>query len=417
MSDLSKDQTAYAVYTPAIQPWYSVFPYEQDGGLFDQRVNGKLALSDLNLLAPNPLCHISHALYSAGLAFELGKADCMVRQRQLLSTTIIGDSGGFQVNRGLLGPLTDALRLNILRWLEEMCDAGHNLDVPLKALDNPKLSGFTTFDQCLDETVRGLRYFSDKRQRADFRLLNVLQGRTQDEADRWYQAVRVFRLEGVAFAGVMKADFHYVCKRLLGMIDAGELGANSWMHFLGVATPEIAIILTALKRALRRAGLTNLELTFDTSTPFSDGGRYKRAAAGLRFGSKKMTIHRHQMPMTPDECSRRAPFPFDSPVGRRLLMGDLMPGTVNGEVAWDKAGWMMLTNHNVYAEVSAIIQANKVMDLGHRLAGTIPYHVREAADAVYHVFTTGQPGKYLKAHRAALEQFSKALPEGDDSER
>ena len=129
-----------------------------------------------------------------------------------------------------------------------------------------------------------------------------------------------------------------------------------------------------------------------------------------------MSVHRHRMPLTPDECVRDAPFPFHSPIGHLLTLGDMMPGTVAGEVAWDMAGWVMLTNHNVYTETAAIIQANKIIDLGHRLAGTIPHHVREAAKAVWLIFTSGQPGKYLEKYKQALRSFTTVKPDPDDDD-
>ena len=415
MPNLSIEQAAYAIYTPAIQPYASLYPLNNDPAAFAARVGDKLALADMNFLTPNPVCHIGYGLYSAGLALDQDKP-CSVTMRDRGTTFIIGDSGGFQAIKGKLGPIDNPLRLRVLRWQEKHCDAGHILDVPLKALDFPSQSGFHTFEQCLEATVKGVAYFSDKRENPEFKLMAIFQGRTQADADRWYEAVRQFKVEGYSFAGVMKTNFLYVAKRLLTMAERGEITADTSLHFLGVATPEVAIILTALKRALRNAGFTNLQITFDTSTPFSEAGIYKRAGAGLKFNRDKLTVHRQQLPIEPKECCPTAPFPYNSPIGRRLTMGDLMPHR-SGDTGWDEAGWNMLANHNLHVEVASIIQANKIMDVGYRLPGAIPYHVREAVGAIWQIFNTDQPGKYLQKHRDALTSFTSALGDDEDSQR
>ena len=407
---------AYAIYATAIQPYYALFPYKQNADWFAERVNGKFTLQDLNILAPNPFCQVSVALYSAGLAYKNEHLDCIVKCRDRSTTTIIGDSGGYQVNRGLLGPLTNLLRLKILRWLEEMCDVGFNLDVPLKAIDFPWLSGFHTFEECLDETIVGLKYFCDKRQNSDLRLLNVLQGTNQENADRWYKAVREFKLEGFAFAGVMKTDFNYVCRRLLQMIDRGEINSNTWIHFLGAGSPSVAVVLTFLKRAMRKARFSNFEVSYDTSSPFLMAGRYTKATSGLRFGSDTFTTAYHQMPINAEECAGYAPFPFRSPIGKRLVMGDLMHKKIVGEGAWDQTGHILLANHNIHAETSSIIMANKLIDMNYRLPGLVPYEVQETAQAVWDVITSGTPGKYLDKNKAALERFATHGKEDEDSD-
>ncbi len=409
----------YAIYAVALQPNYALFPYQEDQNEFSNRVNGKLLLKDLDLLAPNPLCQLQMVLYSAALARGNAHLDCIVKRRDRSNTIVLGDSGGFSLISGALKNIDNDLRLKTLLWLEKFCDVGFNLDVPLACLDTPEKSGFSSFDQCLDATLIGIRYFIDQRSSSELKLLNVLQGTNQGNADRWYLAVREYQeyFQGFAFAGVMKTDFYYVCRRLLQMMHRGELHSNTWMHFLGVGTPSVAVILTSLKRALRQRGLSNVEVTFDTCSPFLNAGKYMKATSGLKFSDETFSTAHHQMPVNAEECERVAPFPFNSPIGRRLNMGDLMHKTAAGESAWDTTGTILLANHNIYAETSSIIQANKLMDMGYRIDALVPCNVRQVAEVVSEIFTSNRPDYWLKEYETSLRQFSnskqKLLPTYD----
>lgn len=400
----------YAIYAVALQPNYALFPFQEDQSKFAERVKGKLLLKDLDLLAPNPLCQLQMVLYSAALARGNAHLDCIVKRRDRSKTIVLGDSGGFSIISGALQNIDNDLRLKTLLWLEKFCDVGFNLDVPLACLDYPGKSGFSDFDQCLDATLAGIRYFIDHRSSSEFKLLNILQGTTQENADRWYLAVREYQkyFEGIAFAGVMKADFHYVCSRILQMIDRGELHSKSWIHFLGVGTPSVAVILTSLKRALREIGLTSVEITFDTCSPFLNAGKFTKATSGLKFSDTTFTTLHHKLPINAEECERSAPFPFNSPIGRRLNMGDFMHKTIVGESAWDQTGSALLANHNIYAETSSIIQANKLVDMGYRVDALVPCNVRQVAEVVWEIITSNRPDYWLKEYEVSLRQFSNA---------
>ena len=83
-------------------------------------------------------------LYSAGhakLDIEKSKVqEAFVQDRPRDKTIILGDSGGFQVAKGILkfdwdnfftpGHKNDQIRMQILRWLEQTADWSMCLDIP-----------------------------------------------------------------------------------------------------------------------------------------------------------------------------------------------------------------------------------------------------------------------------------------------
>jgi hypothetical protein len=65
------------------------------------------------------------------------------------------------------------------------------------------------------------------------------------------------------------------------------------------------------------------------------------------------------------------PFPFESEVGRRLIMGDLCwyaPGMLNkigkeGKTSWDSFSYALMMGHNVYCHIVAVQRAQQLMDI------------------------------------------------------
>src|SRR5690606_9104831 len=90
------------------------------------------------------------ALYSAGHAYldeERGrKYEPMIWNRPD-DTILLSDSGGYQIASGILNfdwdggpgsPKNDKIREDILRWQEKISDIAMTLDIPTRAIANPK---------------------------------------------------------------------------------------------------------------------------------------------------------------------------------------------------------------------------------------------------------------------------------------
>ena len=251
MTDLSIIQTAGAIYTPSVPPVYAELVMKDPCSVRDGNLPGGITLDDLNFLNPNSnLFHISHVLYSAGQAIDK-KNRCMIKARDKKRTTVIGDSGGYQIVSGILPWKGDQTRQKVLDWLETHCDIAITLDVPTASINDPK-SQFQTYRLCLDTTIESLRYFRQHRSNSEIVFLNVLQGRDPDEAEHWYNTVKDYRFEGWAFAGDTCRDLASVLRRLILMREEDRLDKESRIHFLGTSQLEIACLLTTLQEALRR---------------------------------------------------------------------------------------------------------------------------------------------------------------------
>ena len=406
MIDLSSLQTDIAIYTPALSPGCAQFPFI-DPARLSRPIPGGLTLQDFDLLRAegNNLFKMSHVLYSAGHSLDHENVPCMVMNRDRSQSLVIGDSGGFQVIGGVLPPYTPAFVYRILRYLEKMADVAMTADVPTKALLNPKVSGYQNFEQCLTQTIKNLRIFKTYRENRSVKFLNVLQGRNEKEADRWYEAVREYPFEGWAFAGNTRLNFFVVCKRLVQMADRGELDSNSWLHFLAASFIDCSVVLTALKRSLRSAGFTNLEVSYDSASALISADVYKRASVGPKYGSKSISMQRHQLPINRNGVNLLTKFPFESPIGNRLQIGDLYDPSKPNETAFDRIGTSIVTNHNIYRELMSFIEVNRVVDIGARLHGTIPAEVQEAVEAIHNIFNSDRPGHFLKVNRKFLTHF------------
>ena len=208
--DLTPLQKDYAVYLPAVSSFYSTYiakqrleefvPKDRIPKGFDRGIDG------MNFLdADQGYLTYKYALYSAGHAqLDLNKTieqDSMIQQRDRNSTLILGDSGGYQVGKGVLkfdwqnftGRSANKTRDDILNWLELTADWSMLLDVPTWACDDihsPK-TGLKSFEDCLDKTRFNNKYFLNNRIGAT-KFLNVLQGSNWENAEQWYQSVKEF---------------------------------------------------------------------------------------------------------------------------------------------------------------------------------------------------------------------------------
>ena len=143
----------FAKFLPAISNFYNTFvskqrakgdhiPKDRIPAGFDNDVEG------LNFLNPEKgYFTYDVGLYSAGHAcLDVEKApvaDSMCVQRDRKFSTIVGDSGGYQIGRGVInfdwqdfeGNKANKVRSDILNWLELTADWSMTLDVPTWAAD------------------------------------------------------------------------------------------------------------------------------------------------------------------------------------------------------------------------------------------------------------------------------------------
>jgi hypothetical protein len=427
LTPLQKD---YAVYLPAISSFYSTYVAKQrleefvskdriPAG-FDRGIEG------MNFLNPEQgYFYYKYALYSAGHAqLDLEKSmeqESMIQERDRSKTMILGDSGGYQIGKGVLkfdwlnfeGAEANKTRKKILEWLEVTADWSMMLDVPTWACDHihaPK-TGLKTFEDCLEKTRFNNDYFLQNRL-GQTKWLNVLQGSDWDTAERWYEGVKEFsdpkgkyagkEAEGWAMGGANMCKMDITLKRLMTMRDEGMLTGKNWIHFLGTAQLDWSCYLTQIQRQLRKHINPELTISFDCASPFI------ATAHGLVYTNAQHTNKRWSVIMdkAPDNkllSKSDVPYPFESEFSSRLLMGDIayydlgekktdaelgldskgkqvkfnhveplhyntVPklnklGKIPNKTSWDSFSYALMMGHNVECHIKAVQRAQQLMDL------------------------------------------------------
>ena len=405
-----------AIYIPSVSPGFAMAVHD---GQWQRALPQGVAPKDLNFLDPaNPLLHLSHAMTSAGQALNQTRT-CIINTRDRSKTLIVGDSGGYQIASGRMVINGDPDRLRILRWLESNADVAMTLDVPTgPLLKHPHLYPYKSTADCLTATLDHLTFFDANRSNPDTRFLSVLQGNTPVEADAWYDAVKHFEFEGWALAGVLRHNFHEVCRRILIMAHEGKLANKKWLHVLGTCELDTAVLLTALQRAINTHINDELRISYDTSSPFRMLA-YNSVYTLPSFTAKEMTMSTKTTP--DDACFIGSPvrWPWPSPIGDRMVMGDFcVPGNNHTRYYRDQLSETYAAHHNLGALCWGIATANRVFDaecLNHD--HTIALPVGAAAEAIGKVIASGsmQTLSSFSGTFAALRHGK--LPDSGDEDR
>jgi len=339
--NLTAKQNDYAVFLPAISGFYATFVGKQRQDPKNPYVdpkrfpNGLKDMEQMNWLnSQKGLFPYKWSLYSGGHAnLDLNKQDWsedMVRNREP-GTFILGDSGGFQIAKGLWegewrdptsqavqdkmaalvakGPyeivnkkgktvridpaadyqkLIDAAqkkRAGVLNWLDNISNYGMILDIPTWVIHDKKAGqacGISLLEEAVGATKYNNLYFMAHRrgkENGGAKFLNVLQGDNHSSAEEWYQEMKDFcdptiypatHFDGWAMGGQNMCDVHLVLKRLVALRYDNLLqkGKHDWMHFLGTSKLEWAVLLTVIQRAVRRHVNPNFTISFDCASPF-----------------------------------------------------------------------------------------------------------------------------------------------------
>ena len=299
--NLTAKQNDYAVFLPAISGFYATFVGKQrneeyvDPARFPQ---GLTDMEQMNWLNPQKaLFPYKWSLYSGGHAnLDLTKQDWsedMVRNRDP-NTLVLGDSGGFQIAKGLWEgdwkansgcPKAQKKREQVLAWLDGIADYGMILDIPTWVIHDKKASkacGISTLPEAVAATKFNNDYFMKHRKgvaNGGAKFLNVLQGANHEDAEEWYQIMKEYcdpvkypntHFNGWSMGGQNMCDVELVLKRLVALRYDNLLqeGVHDWMHFLGTSKLEWAVLLTVIQRAVRKYVNPAFTISFDCASPF-----------------------------------------------------------------------------------------------------------------------------------------------------
>lgn len=377
-----------AMYVASVTPNHSRFVHLNNPG---RNLPAGLAMSDLNFLNPESnLFHVTHVMSSAGQAMRQPNP-CFISERDRQQTTVIGDSGGFQIISGGLKWEGDKTREAILRWLERNVDWAMTLDVPTRAAQNEN-SGYENFGECLAATLKNLDYFQRHRNPdSGTKFLNVLQGENIQEADKWFEAVKGYEFEGWAFAGLHRFTLRNLCKRVIQMADQNLIQDRDWIHILGTNRITQVLGFTSLQRAINKHLNPRLRISYDTSAPFVLIGRYRNVYSLPALNHQQAVLQSSIAPDGFEYVGSDTPFPWPSPIGNRLVCGDLCVKSATFErTFWDSLSLAMMVNHNYSSLLTALAQAHRVLDMEPPFARRyIPSLLREQVDIVDYVIQKG----------------------------
>jgi hypothetical protein len=361
-------------------------------------------------------------LYSAGHAHldpqKSDEREPMIQGRNRSNSVLIGDSGGFQAATGVLdfdwkNPLSEKSinqRLELMRWLEHTADYSMVLDWPAWAIDTGRLPATlmhfdpTTdpltpstdeFQNCLKGTVWNNHFFINNRTPGKTKFLNVLQGRSDKEADEWYDAVTPFSntdihgeraFEGWALGGATGGDPSLTMRLLVRLRRDGYLsGPDRWIHVLGRSRLSTAAYLAALNESLSRNLNDGIQISYDASSAFlyAVNGNYVTDYAvspkGLNLISAEFPMDARYIDgvLTEDENGNQVahgalPFLYNgvssermadpnhkkSNVSAKLKMSDFILAPIEGKTKkayrMDTASYYYIMAHNVEMQAHAV---------------------------------------------------------------
>ena len=386
----TETQRDYAVYLPAISSFYTKMVsdtrHNHKSGVLPERLpkGFEHGVESMNFLdAERGAFTYKYGLYSAGHAqLDLDKTmlrDAMVQERDRDNTIILGDSGGFQIGKGVLkfdwqdfkGKGANKTRDQILNWLELTANWSMVLDVPTWASNDlhRDKTGLNNFQDCLDATIWNNNYFAQNRL-GNTKFLNVLQGNSLEEADIWYDAVKHLPFEGWAMGSQNMCNMPIILHRLITMRDEGMLEGKDWIHFLGTAPLDWACYLTSIQRQLRKHCNPNITVSFDCASPYI-AVAYGLSYTDPSFRRDKWSILMEKAPDNKIWAGDTIPFPWRSAIGDRLTMGDVCyykPGDLNkvgkeGRTSWDSFSYGLYMAHNTEVHIQAVQRANQLMDM------------------------------------------------------
>ena len=418
--NLTAKQSDYAVFLPAISGFYATFIGKQqvnndyvDPARFPQGLTDMEQMNWLN--SQKALFPYKWSLYSGGHAnLDLTKEDAsenMVRKRDP-NTVMLGDSGGFQIAKGLWEgdwkansgcPKAQAKREAVLTWLDTISNYGMGLDIPTWVIHDKKASKacqITTLQEAVAATKFNNEYFMKHRKgknNGGARFLNVLQGDNHTSAEEWYQEMKEFcdpvkypdnHFDGWGMGGQNMCDVHLILKRLVALRYDNLLqeGRHDWMHFLGTSKLEWAVLLTVIQRAVRKYVNPSFTISFDCASPFLATANGQVYFENVFPHDDKWSYR--MAPSADDKKYATDTRPWaqgvvadgiydnwqDSPISSLLKMKDICiykPGDLNkngkeGKTSWDSFSYALLMGHNVWMHLTAVQEANRRFDAGER---------------------------------------------------
>lgn len=412
-SNFTQQQNDYAVFLPAISSFYATFvgrqryeTYVDPARIPSHFTNG---LESGNWLSNDGLFNYKWSLYSSGhVDLDTTKhlpKEAMIRERDRSTSFIVGDSGGYQIGKGVWEadwkdpncPKAHAKRDAVLKWMDAYMDYGMTLDVPSwlqrSSQEARDRTGIHSYEDACSATEINNEYWIRNR-KGECRFLNTLQGENHTEADDWYNRMKKYcdpkqyenHFNGWAMGGQNVSDVHLILKRIVTLMRDGllEKGLHDWMHVLGTSKLEWACLLTDVQRAIRKNYNENFTISYDCASPFlavANGQVYceltmedrKRWSYRMMKCFDDRNLHTDTTPFAQAFIREGCYHKFDETIiSKGLTAADICaygPGDLNkigkeGSTSWDSFTYFLLMAHSVALHIHACQESNRRYDKG-----------------------------------------------------
>lgn len=443
-------KSKHAVYLPALSDAYLRYV---PGSSFPRPA--PIIPDDLNFLDPdNRLFHYPYALTSAGQSNGvISQHISMLDLRDRTKTKVVADSGGFQIQGGQIPFHGTSTNRKMLEWMEDIGDYSMILDFPTGGISagnmaahfnrlvreghGPTLASMNAqnqleneFNACLLQTILNNNDFVTYRTSWKTRLLNVLQGRNEAESKAWYEAVKHFPFEDWSFAGQHQSSFTILLNRIFDMIHDGNLEKVEWIHVLGTSRPFAGAILTTLQRRLRQYVNPDIQISFDSASPFRNAafnGIYLGANLdkdGWSFATQALSKIDPALRNKPlkdfidlalPDVERKHSWGWfdethnvhraDTGIGKLISASDILQNAKGGA---DSVGTVLLMNHNTQAIIDTFAQINDMVFSPDAVPQNMPSDIWQVMALTEMLFDKhfNQPHQFIGECTGAFDRFA-----------
>lgn len=269
----------------------------------------------------------------------------------LEKSLVIGDSGGHQICTGAVKWDNFKKRRDaVFEFLESCSDIAMNLDIP------PRVVYENRFQEALDISLDNFKYF-EKKQTGKTDFLNILQVRSDQETEYWYNTVKGLNFKGwsVGSAGSIRKIMYTMA--LLAKNKELEKSDCKWLHYLGLTSVTYLFLFAMMQKHFNARYGNRLTLMTDSSSPnrATVFGQYYFNIEWKRMSYMSLTFSHKQTEYNPE---MPLPCVLGCPACKDKTMKDLME--------FDNYGSMLCTNHNLHLLNWIIDSVNCLVDM--------PYH-------------------------------------------
>ena len=453
ITDITKAYKDYAIYLPSLQESYADFCFNEK--LLDKDGNNKRALNPLNFdldklnfLDNKAVWHHNATLYSCGqYSGSTIPNRNIVAERDRSYTTIVGDSGGYQLGTNALrrketkqffGNYVDKPSLFAKRWkqcgevervvgfLNAYCDYSMTLDMVMwgsvefnrnSKSPIPNLS----VKQLIDLTVDNLKYIDTQRNIGNehkTKWLNVTQciGNVNgvNSGLEWYNAVKNFDFEGWAFGGGTAFHLHQLLRWTRKIIEDDKFEGREWIHILMKSPPYSSILYTVIQNKINELCGTDLRISYDSSSASQIVGKqyslfdYNELTSDLRTWSNSSTKIDADLDKDILTNNRVKNLPNWHPLSTLINHNDFFydNGELHKSIWYDSTTYELAKNYNMYVQHRRAIDAcDLYFDTELKNHSRIPSMFLQLTDYCNEYLTCENPNALEAKHSTLLKEY------------